>query len=448
MLKRLLFIFAFLIAFTNYAQSGFEIKKNRNKVVIPFKLINNLVFIPIKLNGEELTFLLDTGVEETILFSVNDNSELTLNNVEVIKLKGLGNSDAINGYKSSKNEINIKQFVDSNHSLYIVLDQEFNFSSQVGIPVNGILGYHFFKNNLVKIDYSKRKIYVYKKGHKVYRQLLNTYKKDSLIIDFNKPYVFETITNKGVKKYSKLLIDSGNSESVWVFNKDKVLIPMSDHYLEDFLGRGFNGDVFGKRSRIEQIEFGGHQFKEVITNFPDSISTKSVNLVDHRVGSIGGEILSRFTLFFDYPNNVMYTKPNVTVDEPFNFNMSGIEVEHTGLQWIKEEYSSAKDGITIYTNTRASDYGTINENYQNSLKTRFSLVPVFKILSVRPNSEAEIAGLKRGDKIISINNKNADRLSIQKIHELLKSGEGRTIQMKVERNGIEMKIKFQLKKVL
>ncbi|WP_333658521.1 aspartyl protease family protein [Flavobacterium sp.] len=211
MLKRLLFIFAFLIAFTNYAQSGFEIKKNRNKVVIPFKLINNLVFIPIKLNGEELTFLLDTGVEETILFSVNDNSELTLNNVEVIKLKGLGNSDAINGYKSSKNEINIKQFVDSNHSLYIVLDQEFNFSSQVGIPVNGILGYHFFKNNLVKIDYSKRKIYVYKKGHKVYRQLLNTYKKDSLIIDFNKPYVFETITNKGVKKYSKLLIDSGNS---------------------------------------------------------------------------------------------------------------------------------------------------------------------------------------------------------------------------------------------
>jgi C-terminal processing protease CtpA/Prc len=144
----------------------------------------------------------------------------------------------------------------------------------------------------------------------------------------------------------------------------------------------------------------------------------------------------------------MYTKPNVTVDDPFNFNMSGIEVEHTGLQWIKEEYSSAKDGITIYTNTRASDYGTINENYQNSLKTRFSLVPVFKILSVRPNSEAEIAGLKRGDKIISINNKNADRLSIQKIHELLKSGEGRTIQMKVERNGIEMKIKFQLKKVL
>jgi hypothetical protein len=43
--------------------------KEVNKVKIPF-LINNLVFIPINVNGVE--FLLDSGVKETILFSLEE----------------------------------------------------------------------------------------------------------------------------------------------------------------------------------------------------------------------------------------------------------------------------------------------------------------------------------------------------------------------------------------
>jgi hypothetical protein len=45
--------------------------KEVNKVKIPFQLINNLVFIPINVNGVELTFL-DSGVKETILFSLEE----------------------------------------------------------------------------------------------------------------------------------------------------------------------------------------------------------------------------------------------------------------------------------------------------------------------------------------------------------------------------------------
>jgi hypothetical protein len=46
-------------------KKGFQFESGVNKISIPFKLINNLVFIPIKVNGVELNFLLDT---ETILF--------------------------------------------------------------------------------------------------------------------------------------------------------------------------------------------------------------------------------------------------------------------------------------------------------------------------------------------------------------------------------------------
>ena len=156
---RISFVFYFFLfsITTVFCQSEFQITKNKTKVVIPFQLINNLIFIPIKVNTEELTFLLDTGVDETILFSLDEKQEIKLYELEKIKLKGLGNNLAVDAYKSSKNIMDANGFVDKNHEIYLVLDQDFNISSQVGIPVNGIIGNHFFKNNRVEIDYERKK---------------------------------------------------------------------------------------------------------------------------------------------------------------------------------------------------------------------------------------------------------------------------------------------------
>jgi hypothetical protein len=41
-----------------------------------------------------------------------------------------------------------------NHLLYIIVDQNFNISSHVGIPVNGIIGSSVF--NLFEINYEKK----------------------------------------------------------------------------------------------------------------------------------------------------------------------------------------------------------------------------------------------------------------------------------------------------
>ena len=154
-----LFFFLFF-SFYGFSQSEFQIKNLKKKVVVPFKFINNLIFIPVTINGEELTLLLDTGVEQTLIFSLDDKDEVKLFDVEKLKLIGLGGKDAIDSYKSSKNRVEINDFVDYNHEIYIVLYQEFNFSSHVGIPVNGIIGYNFFKNHIVEIDYDRKKIIV------------------------------------------------------------------------------------------------------------------------------------------------------------------------------------------------------------------------------------------------------------------------------------------------
>ena len=84
-MKNTISIFFLLVfALPLLAQDEFHFVSQNKKVSIPFKLINNLIFIPIKVNGIELNFLLDSGVEETILFGLEDKKEVSFFNVEKI----------------------------------------------------------------------------------------------------------------------------------------------------------------------------------------------------------------------------------------------------------------------------------------------------------------------------------------------------------------------------
>lgn len=439
-LKPLFFFLFFPIC--GFSQSEFQINNPKNKVVIPFEFINNLIFIPVMINGEELTFLLDTGVEQTILFSLDEKEEVPLFNLEKLKLRGLGSKEAIDSYKSSKNKVQIKDMVDFNHEIYIILDQDFNFSSQVGIPVNGILGYNFFKKHIVEIDYDRKKIVVYEHTNKkIKSKLLKKFTKDSITIEECKPYIISNFRSENGLVPSKLLLDTGNSDAVWVFTNKTQKIKVPSKNIDDYLGRGFSGNVYGKRARLQSFEFGEKTFDFPLVTFPDSTSVKNVNFVPNRVGSIGSEIISRFTVVFDYLNHTIYTKPNSKINQPFQFNMSGIEVSHSGLEWVKETVNEPNKGIKIYTNSDA-------ENRDNSLKIRFTLKPIFKIASVRAGSEAEKAGVKVGDRIMKINNHSSHGLTIEIINGLLKSEDGKAIEIEVERDSKTYTFKFHLRKII
>ena len=54
-----LFFFFFFVGMQS--QQGFQVV-HHEKTTIPFQFINNLIFIPVNVNGVDLTFLLDTGV--------------------------------------------------------------------------------------------------------------------------------------------------------------------------------------------------------------------------------------------------------------------------------------------------------------------------------------------------------------------------------------------------
>ena len=438
MKKYIILFFGLLTSFTLKAQDDFLIEKNKKKVVIPFKLINNLVFIPIKVNGIELNFLLDSGVEETILFSMEDKKEVSFKNVQKIKLRGLGSEEEIEGLKSTNNILETHGIKSVNHMVYIILDQGFNLSSHIGIPVNGIIGYKFFKNNIVEINYQKKKIFIHENNEEIRKRLDQKFKTLPITIERSKPYIVATAIVDDVSIPAKLLIDIGNSDSFWIFENNKIKLPKKN--FPDFLGKGFSGDIEGHRAKISKFSMADFEFKNPIVSFPDSSSIKNVKMVVDRIGSVGGEVLKRFTIILDYADRKMYLKKNNKFNEPFSYNKSGITVQHNGLQWVQETVHFEMVKVITGTDEMNRDSKNRDENF----RYKFQLKPVYEIVNVRKNSAAEKCGLQKGDIIVTINGNKPYKYTLQQINNLLKSEEEVWITLEVERNSVILKFRFHL----
>ncbi|MFC4162093.1 aspartyl protease family protein [Epilithonimonas zeae] len=418
------------------AQDGFVLE-NADKAVIKFKLINNLIFIPMTVNGVELNFMLDSGIAETLLFSL-ENKEVDFKNIEKITFKGLGETVSVEALKSIKNNIKIgNHFIDKSHTVFIVLDEDFNISQDIGVPVNGIIGYYFFKNHPIEINYLKKTITVYKDSSK-FPKRVKRFAEFPMTVDLNKPYMLADVEMKHDKQSSKLLLDLGNTDSVWLFPvliKDFVY---NRPNIDDFLGRGFSGDIFGKRSRINSLSIGNFRLNKPIASMPDEFSIQHLNLVKDRKGSIGSEILRRFSIIFDYPGKKIYFKPNQHLDDPFLIDGSGLELKQDGLIWEKEE-------VKVETARKNSAGGEINViDNSNNFQYKFSLKPVFIVSGTRKDSPAQKAGILKNDQLISIDNKIAKDMTLSKIHAILKTNISRKIKLEIKRNGLPMKVDFTL----
>ncbi|MBT8252989.1 MAG: aspartyl protease family protein [Bacteroidia bacterium] len=410
---------------------------------IKFKLINNLIVFPVEINGVELSFLLDTGVSKPIIFNfLNINEALQINQAERIYLRGLGEGEAVEALKSSKNIFRIGNAININQDLYAIFDPALNFAPRLGVPIHGIIGYDFLKDFVVEINYSAR-----------YIKLNNpaTYKRKfckkcvEFDLDFfnNKPYIDGTV-NLGEEDIPvKLLIDSGGSDAVWLFEDEERAIEIPDKNFEDFLGRGLSGRVYGKRAKIELLKIGKFEMKRVNVAFPDSLSISFARKFKERSGTVAGNVLKRFNIIMDYRNGKISLKRNRNFGSPFYYNKSGMELEHDGVRVVRE----------VDKNVELNPYGTDNESVaqQSMIFTgtyKYILAPSFTIVEIRKDSPAEKSGLMIGDVILNINNRHAHNYSMQQIIQMFYGETGKRIKLIVDRKGAQMKFEFKLVSLL
>lgn len=443
-LKPTLFLLYFFCFFDGFTQSGFHfVNSNQDKQQVGFKLINNLIVFPLEINGKKLSFILDTGVNKTILFDLAENDSLQLKNTKRITLKGLGKGNGAEAVISKNNVFSIKNIKSYNETIYLILKDYFDLSSRMGVTIHGIIGYNLLKNLIVKINYNSKKItfynpktFTYKKCRKCEVIPFKFYRK--------KPYINAKVNLDTVNESFtdvKLLLDSGGSDAIWLFENSKAEIKTPKRYFYDILGEGLSGTIYGNRSRIPKFKLGKYEIEEPTVSFLDTTATQNARIYRDRNGSIGGNILKLFKIWIDYSNKTFIFKKSKSFKGGFNYNMSGLDVVYNGKQLVKEEQKQKTSGY--YSNN--SD--TEQENTFSYITTyNFVFKPSFKIKSVTKDSPAFNAGLLKGDVILEINGTPSHEFKISDIISKFQEKPGKRIKIKVDRNGEKMKFEFRLER--
>ncbi|MCB4798865.1 aspartyl protease family protein [Neotamlana laminarinivorans] len=436
----LFFVLFFYVGIVSYAQDSFKVLNGKKSHKIQFKLINNLVIIPVEVNNVKLSFLLDTGVSKPIIFNLlHVEDSLKLQNTETIELMGFGDGEPIKATKSTNNVIKIGDAIKLNQDFYAVYDADLNLAPRLGIPVHGIIGYDLFKDLTVEINYSRKFIRLTEPEFYKYKKKKNS---EKIHLEFynNKPYINAEVELDKIKIPVKLLIDSGGSDALWLFEEDEVGIHSGNHFFYDFLGHGLSGSVFGKRSKVDAFYLKSFYFSKVNVAYPDSSSVVKAKHNKARNGSLSGNILKRFNVVFDYPTGFITLKKNGFFKEKFKYNRSGIELAHNGVRIIRE-----LDQGNIIAAPGNNPGGANKNTIVIDPKYTYSLKPAFVIVELRNDSPAALAGLKIGDMVLSINNKETHRYKLQDLMYMFYDDIGKRIQITVERRGVILNFEFKLK---
>ena len=108
----------------------------------------------------------------------------------------------------------------------------------------------------------------------------------------------------------------------------------AENVVSSIIGRGLGGEIIGKVGRIESIDLAGTHLHNVIANFPDPNSYND-SLKTGRVarnGTLGGAIMSRYTMIYNFPKEEIYLKKNSGFKKKFYYNLSGLTVKAKGSQ--------------------------------------------------------------------------------------------------------------------
>ncbi len=433
-----LFLF-FFFSYLGFSQDKFVVQNKKQSDKIRFKLINNLIIIPVDINGVTLSFLLDTGVSKPIIFNfLNVSDTLQIKDTETIFLRGLGGGESVEALKSTNNIFRVGDAVKLNQDLYAVFNNNLNFTPRLGVPIHGIIGLDLFKDLIVEVNYSAG--YIKLTNHDVFKHKpCKKCEKVNLEFYNGKPYLNARVEIANRTIPVKLLIDSGGSDALWLFENDTLDIKPSDKFFNDFLGHGLNGSVYGKRSRVQALALKSFVIEDANVAFPNKENVLFATKIRDRNGSISGNILKRFNIIFDYQRATMILTKNKNFKEKFSYNKSGIELAHNGVRIVKQ----VKRSLKTPRNDTQNKYNTIILDPQYKL----SLKPAYAIVELREGSPAEQAGLKVGDVILTINGKETYQLSLQEVMQVFYDYHGKKIKMKVDRDGIVQSYYFQLQKL-
>jgi hypothetical protein len=192
-------------------------------------------------------------------------------------------------------------------------------TSAYGIKIDGIIGYSFLRRYIVMLDYDSLKMHVYTPGvikypHGGYvlRPQFSTlpmqavYIKDNAAV--NGRYYFDTGAGLCMLLNDDMVQDSS------LFKKNRKLYPTQAE------GLGGKKDMY--LSIVNEVKVGPYHFRKVpVYVFKDDFNVTAYPVLG---GLIGNDILRRFNITLNYPEQEIFLKPNRHYTDSFDYAYSGL----------------------------------------------------------------------------------------------------------------------------
>src|SRR6185503_7987435 len=171
----------------------------------------------------------------------------------------------------------------------------------------------------------------------------------------------------------------------------------------EIMNGGFGGTFSSKLGRMKKMEIGPYAWTAplVILSGAESGGLASQDYA----GNIGNEILDRFTCTFDYEHRMLYLEPGKHFAKKDRFSRAGVQL--------------ARFGDTI------------------------------QAMQVLPGSAAELAGLKEGDEVTSLDGKAILTYQPDQVNDMFQKGVvGEKHTIEVMRDGKKVALTLKLKDMI
>ena len=353
-----------------------------NAAQVPAEFIGNLVFLPVRVNQTQPSlFVLDSSATASSI-DPGRASELGITPGQPAELDFTGVGVPLAMLPAMAKEA---------------------FGARVGRSYEGTLGGDFFRAFVVKLDYARQTLQLYDPVSYQYsgqgKILPLTFAGGEPVIQAKlnmaagKHFEAEFAVNTALD--ASIVLSEKYSESHGLFSSSLETIPGADP-----LSDAGKDAVLG---RLKSFEMGPYVADSPIATF----SQGGMPAASSRIaGEIGGAMLRRFTVIFDYAHERLILEPNVH---------------------IQEEDEEDKSGLTIV----AKGPG---------LKT-------FVVTEVEPATPAAEAGIQKGDIIAGIDDEAAADLTLWDVRNLFQQI-GHKYTLLLERNGQTLTVAIQMRRLL
>jgi hypothetical protein len=276
--------------------------------------------------------------------------------------------------------------------------------ASAGRPLDVIIGFPLLRRSVVTIDYERNLMDVMA-GEKW------EYSGPGVVLPLtfenNLPYVTARVTLPGGKPIEgRFLIDTGNIGSLIfspTFVEEHRALESVTQTIQA-VGRGVGGQSTNPVGRVERFELGGIEIEQPLAMFrspgPGAISAPGT------AGNIGGRMLRRFKVIFDYPRSRMILEPGPKLSEPMESDMSGLSLR-----------------------TPPPDYAHVT------------------VSRVTEESPAAALGLRTGDELVSLDGRAALDLGLDEIREMFRR-DGREYRLGILRDGQRLDVTLKTRRMI